>query len=43
VTDGGIHDQLADLQSDQIAAPELAVDCQIEHGEIADPLLALEM
>jgi hypothetical protein len=43
VTDSGIHDQLADLQSDEITAPGLAVDRQVEHREIADPLLALKM
>jgi hypothetical protein len=43
VTDGGVHDQLADLQPDQVAAPELAIGCQVEHGQVADPPLALEM
>ncbi len=43
VTSGGVHDHLADLQPDQIAAAELAVDGQVEHGQVAEPLLALEM
>jgi hypothetical protein len=38
-----VHDQLADHQSDQVAAPELAVDRQVEHGQVAKPLLPLEM
>jgi hypothetical protein len=43
VPGGTIHHQLADLQPDQIAAAELAVDGQIEHRQVTDPLLALEM
>jgi hypothetical protein len=43
VTDSTIHDHLADLQPDEVTAPEFAVDCQMEHRETADPHLALEM
>jgi hypothetical protein len=42
-TDGGVHDHLADFQPDQVATPQLAVGRQIEHGQAADPPLALKM
>jgi hypothetical protein len=43
LADGGVHHELACPQPHQIAAPELAVDRQIEHRQVAEPLLALEM
>lgn len=30
-------------QSDQVTSPQLAVDRQVEQGEVPDPLLALEV
>jgi hypothetical protein len=38
-----IRSNILDLKSDNIAASQLAVDGQIEHRQIADPLLDLEL
>jgi hypothetical protein len=43
VLDSSVCNQLADLQLDQIAASEFAIDRQIEHGQIANSSLVLEM
>jgi hypothetical protein len=42
VAGNAVHDQLADGQPDQVAAPELAVDRQVEHGQVSKPLIPLE-
>jgi hypothetical protein len=43
VPDRGVHDQLANLEPDQIASPQLAVDRKVEHGQVPHPLIALKV
>jgi hypothetical protein len=43
VAGGGVHDQIGDPQPDQVAAAELAVDGQVEQGQVAEPPLPLQV
>jgi len=43
VAGGAVHDQVANGQPDQVAAPELAVDRKVKQGQVAQPLLPLKV
>lgn len=34
---------VSDVQADEVAATKFAVDCQVEHGEVANRMLVLKM
>ncbi len=39
----GVDDELADAQPDEVTTAQLAINSEIEQGQVADPALALEV
>ena len=37
-----VRGDILDLQTEEIAASELAVDCEVEHGEVAEAMIDLQ-